>query len=176
VSGGPSAPLKRLAFRTFGALPEPVRRGVIRTIRPSWTAGAVAIIERDDGRWLFVKPIYRKGWTLPGGLIDNGEHPSVTIVREMGEEIGVSVTIVGEPWTILDPNFNRVEVVYRVVLDPAVDPDEIVVTTAELSDLGWYDPADPPPIEDETTDVLALAKVVAAGGSTVRIRGDVNSA
>jgi 8-oxo-dGTP diphosphatase len=175
VSGGPSTPFTRLVFRTFGALPKPVRRGLIRTIRPSWTAGAVAIIEREDGRWLFVKPIYRKGWTLPGGLIDKGEHPSVTVVREIEEEVGASVTIVGEPWTLLDPDFNRVEVVYRVTLDAAVDPDKIVVTTAELSDLGWYDPNDPPGIEDETADVLALSKVVAAGGSTVRIRGDVTS-
>ena len=152
-------------------MPKPLRRLIIRTIRPSWTAGAVAIIERDDGRWLFVRPVYRKGWTLPGGLVDRGEHPAATVVREMAEELGVEVTVATAGWVIIDPELSRVETVFRVELADGIDPDEITITTAELVDLGWYEPADPPPMEDETGDVLALVGQVAAGGSTVWIRG-----
>ena len=96
MSTGPLGSAKRLAFQTFGVLPKPIRRWLIRTIRPSWTAGSVAIIEREDGRWLFVLPVYRKGWTLPGGLVDKGEHPATTVVREMKEELGITVEVVGE--------------------------------------------------------------------------------
>jgi 8-oxo-dGTP diphosphatase len=173
VKSGPLAAFQRTAFRTFGALPKRLRRLIIRTIRPSWTAGSVAIIERDDGRWLFVRPVYRKGWTLPGGLVDRGEQPTTTVVREMKEELGVDVTVVSSGWVIIDPGLSRVETVFRVDLPDGVDPDAITITTAELTDLGWYDPADPPSIEDETGDVLALADQVAAGGSSVWIRGPV---
>jgi 8-oxo-dGTP diphosphatase len=171
VKPGPRATLQRVVYRLFGSLPKQLRRLLIRTIRPSWTAGSVAIIERDDGRWLFVRPVYRKGWTLPGGLVDRGEHPATTVVREMKEELGVDVTVATAGWVIIDPELSRVETVFRVDLADGVDPDAITITTAELTDLGWYDPIDPPSIEDETGDVLALADQVAAGGSTVWIRG-----
>jgi ADP-ribose pyrophosphatase YjhB (NUDIX family) len=163
---------KRSVFRTFGALPKPFRRWLIRTIRPSWTAGSVAIVERDDGRWLFVQPVYRDGWTLPGGLVDRGEHPAVTAVREVKEELGLIVEVTGGGWVVVDPEHSRVETVFRVALADGVDPDGIEITTAELSAMGWFDPDDPPPLEDETFEVLALSRQVADGGASVRYRGD----
>ncbi len=131
----------------------------------------MAIIERDDGRWLFVQPVYRKGWTLPGGLVDKGEHPATTVVREMEEELGIVVEIVGGGWVIVDPEHSRVETVYRVSLADGVDPDAIAITTVELSGLGWFDPTDPPDLEDETFEVLILVRQVDAGGASVRFRG-----
>lgn len=172
MQSGPLATTKRSVFRTFGVLPKPFRRWLIRVIRPSWTAGSVAIIERDDGRWLFVQPVYRKGWTLPGGLVDRGEHPAATVVREIEEELGIVVEVVGGGWVIIEPEHSRLETIFRVELDEGLDPDRIEVTTVELSAMGWFDPADPPPLEDETFEVLTLARQVAAGGPTSRFRGD----
>jgi 8-oxo-dGTP diphosphatase len=172
VSSPATVVVQRAVFRTFGALPKPLRRVLIRTIRPTWTAGSVAIIERDDGRWLFVRPVYRKGWTLPGGLVDRGEQPAITVVREMGEELGIDVTVISGGWVILDPTLNRLETVFQVALADGVDPDAIRVTSAELVDLGWFHPDSPPQIEDETGDVMALARQIEAGGSNVYIRGD----
>jgi 8-oxo-dGTP pyrophosphatase MutT (NUDIX family) len=169
---GRTAGIQRTVFRTFGILPKPLRRLLIRTIRPTWTAGAVAIIERDDGRWLFVRPVYRKGWALPGGLVDRGEHPATTVVRELREELGITVAIASDGWVIIDTVLARVETVYRVTLAADVDPDAIRITTPELTDLGWYRPHDPPAMEDETDDVLRLAAQVKAGGSAVWIRPD----
>jgi 8-oxo-dGTP diphosphatase len=175
VTIGPTAGIQRAVFRTFGALPKPMRQFLIRTLRPSWTAGAVAIIERDDGRWLFVRPVYRKGWTLPGGLVDRGEQPARTVVREMGEELGIEVTIASDGYVILDPELNRLETVYRVTLAAGTDPDGIRITTPELVGLGWFHPEDPPDTEDETGDVLALVRQAGVGGSNVWIRPDRNS-
>lgn len=169
---GPLAVAKRTVFRAFGTLPRPFRRWLIRAIRPSWTAGSVAIIERDDGRWLFVQPVYRKGWTLPGGLVDKGEHPATTVVREVAEELGLTVETVGGGWVILDPEHGRLETVFRVALADGLDPDGIEITTAELTAVGWFDPEDPPLLEDETFEVLALARQAAVDGTTVRFRGD----
>lgn len=171
MTSRPADRAKRLVFRTFGALPKTLRLVIIRTIRPSWIAGSVAVIEREDGRWLFVRPVYRKGWALPGGLVDRGEHPATTVVREMKEELGLDVRVVSDGWVIVNSAQGRFETVFRVEFVDDVDPDEIEITTVELSDLGWFDPAEPPMVEDETREVLALARQVAAGGSEVHFRG-----
>nr|WP_237723797.1 NUDIX domain-containing protein [Dermacoccus nishinomiyaensis] len=42
-------------------------------MQPTFSAGAVAIIEHD-GRVLALRQAHRSGWSLPGGLIDAGEH------------------------------------------------------------------------------------------------------
>ncbi len=72
---GLRAGVYRLVLRAFGSLPKVVRRFIVRLFTPSWTAGAVAVIEREDGRWLMVRPVYRKAWAAPGGLINRGESP-----------------------------------------------------------------------------------------------------
>lgn len=163
---------KRLVFLAFGALPKPLRRWLIRTLRPSWTAGSVAVLERDDGRWLFVRPIYRKGWTLPGGLVDRGEQPSDTVTRELKEELGLTVEVTAGPWVIVDPELSRFETIYRVAVVDDIDLDTIEITTAELSALGWFDPADPPELEDETSEALQLTREITTGDPAVRFRGD----
>ena len=170
MSGGPGAGLYRLVLRTFGALPQPVRRVIVRTFRPTWTAGAVAIIERDDGRWLMVRPVYRKAWALPGGLIDRGEHPEATIHREMREELGIEVEIDAEPWVIYDSKLRRLDAVFRVKLIGGTEPDAIEITSAELLDAQWFDPDNPPVVEDEASDILTLRRRILDGGDAVLLR------
>ncbi len=47
----------------------------------------VAIWHRD--KILLVKSSYRKGWSLPGGLVKRGETWTQTAVRETFEEVGI---------------------------------------------------------------------------------------
>jgi 8-oxo-dGTP pyrophosphatase MutT (NUDIX family) len=49
---------------------------------------AVCLIERD-GRVLTVFNRRYKGWTLPGGRVEDGETPWVAAVRELSEETGL---------------------------------------------------------------------------------------
>jgi 8-oxo-dGTP diphosphatase len=54
------------------------------------TRGAAAALLRDDlGRVLLVKPTYKEGWFLPGGVIEAGESPLAACVRECEEELGL---------------------------------------------------------------------------------------
>lgn len=53
------------------------------------TRGAAAALLLDDlGRVLLVKPTYKEGWFLPGGVIELGESPLTACVRECEEELG----------------------------------------------------------------------------------------
>ena len=167
---GRAAALRQGALRSFGRLPRPLRRLVTRAISPSWIAGAVALIERD-GRWLMVDPVYRKGWTLPGGLIDRGETPAVAIKRELVEELGFDVDVDGvEPWILLDSAMRRIDVVFRVSIAEDIDPSSITIRTPELGAVGWFSPENLPETDREAGDVISLIEQVRAGGSRMLVR------
>ena len=65
----------RLALRVFRLFPRSVRRITVRTVSPSYTVGAICVIERPDGAILLVRQAYRKKWGIPGGLLKRGEAP-----------------------------------------------------------------------------------------------------
>ena len=59
---------------------------------PRIPASAGALIYDADGRLLILKPSYKKGWTIPGGQIDDGESPWDACRRETREECGLVIT------------------------------------------------------------------------------------
>ncbi len=54
---------------------------------------AAALIQNDAGDLLIVKPIYRDGWLLPGGMVEPGESPKRACQREIKEEIGLEHSV-----------------------------------------------------------------------------------
>ena len=59
---------------------------------PTMFGSAAALITDPEGRVLLVKPNYREHWTLPGGILEDGEPPHVGCGREVAEELGLDVT------------------------------------------------------------------------------------
>lgn len=59
---------------------------------PRIPASAGALIFDEEGRLLILEPTYKRGWTLPGGQIDEtGESPWEACRREVLEECGIDV-------------------------------------------------------------------------------------
>ena len=60
---------------------------------PRIPASASAMIWSRSGRLLILKPTYKGGWTLPGGIIEaDGESPWEACRRETREECGLDVS------------------------------------------------------------------------------------
>lgn len=52
----------------------------------------VAVLFFDEaGKLLIVKPNYKEGWQVPGGTVDKNESPKNAAIREIKEEIGITV-------------------------------------------------------------------------------------
>ena len=66
-------------------------------MRREFSAGGVAI-RRLRGEWVFaaIRPGGKKPgvWALPKGLIDEGERPEQTALREVAEETGIEARLV----------------------------------------------------------------------------------
>jgi 8-oxo-dGTP diphosphatase len=59
---------------------------------PRIPVSAGAVIFDRAGRLLILKPTYKSGWTIPGGVMeDNGETPWQACQREVREECGLDV-------------------------------------------------------------------------------------
>src|SRR3569623_3774830 len=106
--------VRRLALRTFRALPRPLRILAVRIIAPGHTVGALCFLERDDGRVLLLRQHHRDGLTLPGGLLNRGEDPARALVREVLEEPGLAVEVDMPFATRVAPRSRRVDVLFHV--------------------------------------------------------------
>ena len=60
---------------------------------PSIPASAGALVFDQAGRLLILKPTYKSGWTIPGGVMEaDGETPWEACRREVREECGLEVS------------------------------------------------------------------------------------
>ncbi|WP_433323384.1 NUDIX domain-containing protein [Spirillospora sp. CA-294931] len=105
---------------------------------PRTRGAAAALLLDDDGRVLLVKPTYKEGWFLPGGVIEAGESPLAACVRECEEELGLVPRLDGlvcVDWG--PPRDNGIDSVNVFVFAGALTAAEIEAITLpadELSD------------------------------------------
>ena len=52
--------------------------------------GVLAVPLTAEGRLVLVRLTYARGWRLPGGGVGRGEGPLEAVLRELGEEIGMT--------------------------------------------------------------------------------------
>ena len=102
-----------------------------------WTGGVRVIVLDEDNRILMVKQEHpeRTVWMVPGGGIEEGENSAQAAVREVREETGLEVEILGLIWHVeeVSERGQRFVNFFRAVLrggKPALDFAVIISGTA----------------------------------------------
>lgn len=99
--------------------------------------GAVLVIRRAPGVFLAGR------WELPGGGVESGERPEAAAVREVGEETGLSVEIVGErsahSW--MDVAGRPMRIHARVYEAAERESRTVTLNPDEHDDHAWVTPA-----------------------------------
>lgn len=149
----------RVALRAYQVLPVLVRRWIVRLIAPSYTVGAISVIERPDGHILLVRQAYRQRWGIPGGLLKRGEDPDVGVRREVFEEVGIAIELVRQPAVVVAARPQRVDLVYRARPVSLAEVGEARPSSPEIVEVGWFAPDSLPELQFETAEALvALAR------------------
>jgi 8-oxo-dGTP diphosphatase len=108
---------------------------------PRKRMGSGVLLHDEGGRILLVEPVYKDYWELPGGAVDTDESPYDAAVRELEEELGL--TIVPGRLLVVDwvpPRAGRTEgvmFVYDGGLLDAARTDEIRLPADELRSWAW---------------------------------------
>ena len=100
------------------------------------------LILGDDGRILITQRRADQAlalqWEFPGGKVEPGEAPVAALVRELQEEIGVTVSV-GRIWDVLFHAYPAFDLVMLVYACRIVDGTPRAV---EVADLAWAWPGD----------------------------------
>ena len=168
-------PWQRRALGGYQHLPEWVRRWLAHRVAPSYTVGGLCVVERADGRVLLVRHSYRPRWGLPGGFLKRGEAPADAVRREVGEEAGLSVELVGEPAVVVSPAWRRVDVIFRARPSSEAQADRAQPLSGEIEDVAWFARGALPELQEEAAEaMIALARVARGGlGSAAGPEGQV---
>ena len=131
-------------------------------------ASVSATVRDEQGRLLLVRQRDGGAWSTPGGMIEPDETPADAVVRETWEETGLLVIPVrvmavwgGPGFVVRYPNGDEVEFT-AIVFECAAVGGALSCEGDETAELGWFDPADRPPLALE----YPLAELL-SGGHTV---------
>ncbi len=102
-----------------------------------WLPGASAVVLREE-QVLLVHRADNGSWAPVSGIVDPGEHPEQTVVREALEEAGITCEVVALAWVN--------------VTEPVEYPNGDVSQYLDLTYLcRWLD-GEPHPADDESLD------------------------
>ncbi|HET9059682.1 MAG TPA: NUDIX hydrolase [Acidimicrobiales bacterium] len=127
-----------------------------------------------EGKLLLVKRAHEpwKGrWDIPGGFCDPGEHPILTAIRELREETGLEIDVIGLAGMWMDVYNSDTETTLNLYYYAELaGPDEPRPDPAECEEVRWMSPEELPAGEDlafpaqEAPVLRAWKAAIAAGG------------
>jgi ADP-ribose pyrophosphatase YjhB (NUDIX family) len=129
----------RWLLRIWRQLPTPLKLLYLRLRYAHFGVGLAALIRDERGRILLVHRTYSKDepWALPGGWLESGESVEGALQREMREETGLRIRV-GPTLVVQRAGFALVVLLEAELLDPAAN----FRPSAEVSELGWFEPGE----------------------------------
>jgi 8-oxo-dGTP diphosphatase len=109
---------------------------------PKKRMGAGCLFFNKHQELLLVKPTYKAGWEIPGGVVESNESPKQCCQREVAEEIGLKREI--GPLLVIDYNYQNGSKTESLmfIFDGGVLQDEeiaaIQLPAAELSEFAFF--------------------------------------
>ncbi len=150
--------LHRSLLVVYARLPRRLRIAVIHAFAPSFSVGTLCVIEHD-GEVLLVRHTYRARWGIPGGLLARSEHSEDAARREVREEVGIAITLLGPPEAVVEPRTRRVDLIFRASLSPGVDRDSARPGSPEIAEVRWFPRNELPPLQVESAGAfMALGR------------------
>lgn len=119
------------------------RLGVLDSSMPTKRVIAQGVVTDRQGRVLLCELTYKTEWDLPGGIVDPGEGPQATVVREVREEMGVDLPVRGLLSVNWMPPYRGWSDALLCVFDLGEQPDLVERATlqpTEIAALHWCTP------------------------------------
>lgn len=119
--------------------------------QPVRRIAAYAVCHRADGRVLLIRESAQSGtpgvWSLPGGAVQHGEHPSDTVRREVRAEIGVDPRLTEVVEVLADTRsmphrgitLHTDRIIYRGGVDPSAIPRPV---SPMVDQVAWFSRVD----------------------------------
>ncbi|MDO9377906.1 MAG: NUDIX hydrolase [Nocardioidaceae bacterium] len=103
------------------------------------------LLHDADGRVLLCELTYKREWDLPGGVVEPSESPADGLVRELEEELGIEVQVLGlrtvnwlAPWREWD---DACVFVFDLAPVDAASTSTWTLQPTEIAAVHWCDPA-----------------------------------
>jgi ADP-ribose pyrophosphatase YjhB (NUDIX family) len=133
---------------------------------PLWLPGVTAVVLRDDAV-LLVRRSDNGAWAPVSGIVDPGEHPARTAVREVQEETAVSCAVEGLAWVgvtepVVYPNGDRAQYLDHTFRCRYVEGTARVADDESL-DVGWFDLTDLPAMGSAVLERIRAAAEYTGG-------------
>lgn len=129
---------------------------------PRKRVSAGLVVVDEGGRVLLVEPTYKRGWEVPGGMVEKGESPRAAAAREAKEELSLDVAV-GRLLVVdwVSPARRGDDGVMFLYEGGPVDDAHIVLPPHELRSWRWCDAED---VQQRMTPFMArrLAAALAA--------------
>jgi len=123
----------------------------------------VAGLMHRDGRVLITQRTAQQAlplqWEFPGGKVEPGEAPVDALVRELNEEIGVTVEV-GRIWDVLFHAYPTFDLVMLVYTCRVVDGEPRAV---QVADVAWLLPSELPAWDILPADRPLVERLVIEG-------------
>lgn len=107
------------------------------------------VVNPDNQKLLLVKHKEYNKWLQPGGHIENNETPEEAAIREVYEETGIKITLIGEHFPREDDlirplgvqcnrKHNGDKMIDIVYYGKPNNPDSPLKANDESTDIGWF--------------------------------------